>query len=147
MTVGKSPSRKRAVVTVATGPAASAVGSSKGKGAWRAAPVEAATAASGAVGGAKHAADAAGQQARPRHKLVRDSFTIPKSEYAVLESLKFRAAKLGRPIKKSEALRAGVAALHAMSDAAFLDALAAVPSIKTGRPKGMPAAKVESPAG
>lgn len=53
-------------------------------------------------------------------KLVRDSFTIPKTEYAVLEELKARAARLGQPAKKSEVLRAGVQALAAMADAAFL---------------------------
>jgi len=69
-----------------------------------------------------------------RAKLVRDSFTIPKAEYAVLQELKQRAAKLGRPAKKSEVLRAGVNALAAMGDAAFTAALATVPAIKTGRP-------------
>ena len=72
---------------------------------------------------------------KPKHKLVRDSFTIPKTEYAVLEGLKLRAANLKRPTKKSELLRAGVAALHAMTDKAFLAAVAGVPSLKTGRPK------------
>ena len=73
--------------------------------------------------------------AKPKHKLVRDSFTIPKSEYVVLEALKLRAAKLERPTKKSEILRAGIAALNAMGDKAFLAAILAIPSIKTGRPK------------
>jgi len=68
-------------------------------------------------------------------KLVRDSFTIPKNEYAVLADLKQRAAKLARPAKKSEILRAGVSALSSMSDESFLSALGAVPSLKTGRPK------------
>ena len=67
-------------------------------------------------------------------KLVRDSFTIPKSEYAVLESLKQRAAKAGALAKKSEILRAGIKALSAMDDAAFRAAMGAVPAIKTGRP-------------
>jgi hypothetical protein len=67
-------------------------------------------------------------------KLVRDSFTIPKTEYAVLEQLKLRAAKLGRPAKKSEVLRAGVMALAAMGDAAFLASVTGVPAVKTGRP-------------
>jgi hypothetical protein len=67
-------------------------------------------------------------------KLVRDSFTIPKIEYAVLEEMKLRAAKLGRPTKKSEVLRAGVQALAAMGDAAFLACVGAVPAVKTGRP-------------
>ena len=68
-------------------------------------------------------------------KLVRDSFTIPKTEYAALDELKLRAAKLGHPVKKSELLRAGIKALVAQSDAALLATLATVPSIKTGRPK------------
>ena len=72
---------------------------------------------------------------KPRKpKLVRDSFTIPKTEYVVLQALKERAERLTRPAKKSEILRAGVAALAAMSDLAYLQALAKVPAIKTGRP-------------
>ena len=67
-------------------------------------------------------------------KLVRDSFTIPKAEYTVLDDLKQRAGKLASPAKKSELIRAGVKALAAMSDTAFLAALKAVPAIKTGRP-------------
>ena len=67
-------------------------------------------------------------------KLVRDSFTIPKVEYQVLEELKLRAADLKQPTKKSELLRAGIKALAAMEGAAFLAALRAVPAIKTGRP-------------
>ncbi|NKI96556.1 hypothetical protein [Rhizobacter sp. SG703] len=72
---------------------------------------------------------------KPKHKLVRDSFTIPKSEYQLLDALKLRAAALKRPTKKSELLRAGIAALNAMADKPLLDALAKVPSLKTGRPK------------
>lgn len=68
-------------------------------------------------------------------KLVRDSFTIPKSEYSVLEVLKLRSQKLARPAKKSELLRAGIKALAAMTDIQFKAALADVPAIKTGRPK------------
>jgi hypothetical protein len=68
-------------------------------------------------------------------KLVRDSFTIPKDEYVVVDSLKVRAGKLGQAVKKSELLRAGVKALAAMSDIQFKAALNNVPTIKTGRPK------------
>ncbi len=67
-------------------------------------------------------------------KMVRDSMTMPKAEYAVLADLKLRASNLTKPIKKTELLRAGVKALAAMSDANFLAALRAVPSLKTGRP-------------
>lgn len=81
-----------------------------------------------------------------KHKLVRDSFTIPKSEYLVLEALKTRATNLTRPVKKSELLRAGITALAAMGDKAFLAALNKVPSLKTGRPKG-PGAEASAKAG
>ena len=67
-------------------------------------------------------------------KMIRDSFTIPKTEYVVIDALKERAGKLSRAAKKSELVRAGVMALAAMPDAAFLAALSAVPTIKTGRP-------------
>ena len=77
-------------------------------------------------------ADKADKARKP--KLVRDSFTIPKNEYTVLEDLKMRAARLGRPAKKSEVLRAGVMALAAMGDAAFLASVSGVPAVKTGRP-------------
>jgi hypothetical protein len=79
---------------------------------------------------------AAQTAAKTKLKLVRDSFTIPKSEYLVLESLKLRAAKLARPTKKGELIRAGIGALDLMGEKAFLAALNAVPTLKTGRPKG-----------
>lgn len=68
-------------------------------------------------------------------KLVRDSFTFPKTEYAVLDELKQRALKLAHPIKKGELVRAGIQAMAGMADASFLMTLKAVPIIKTGRPK------------
>lgn len=72
---------------------------------------------------------------KPRKpKLVRDSFTIPKAEYAAIDALKQRAAQAGHSAKKSELLRAGLMALGAMTAPAFLAALRAVPAIKTGRP-------------
>lgn len=89
------------------------------------------------------AAPAAKQAAAPsvkpspeaKPKLVRDSFTMPKAEYAVIEQLKRRASALERPAKKSELLRAGIKALSSLSDEALLATLRAVPIIKTGRPK------------
>ena len=67
-------------------------------------------------------------------KMVRDSFTIPKTEYAVLQDLKERSNKLSSPAKKTELLRAGIKALSGLNDEEFLKAIQAVPSIKTGRP-------------
>ena len=67
-------------------------------------------------------------------KLVRDSFTIPKPEYLVLDALKARALVLGQAVKKSELLRAGIKALAAMNDTQFLSSIKAVPALKSGRP-------------
>jgi hypothetical protein len=72
---------------------------------------------------------------KPRKaKLVRDSFTIPKAEFAVLQELKQRSSVSGTPAKKSEILRAGIMVLAGMNEAALRFALSAVPPIKTGRP-------------
>ncbi len=68
-------------------------------------------------------------------KMERDSFTMPKVEYAQLYVLKERLIKLGQSSKKSELLRAGIMQLSAMTDAALKAAMAKVPAIKTGRPK------------
>lgn len=78
-------------------------------------------------------------------KLVRDSFTIPKEEYAAIEALKIRAMTLGLAIKKSELLRAGLMALTGLSDAKLKTALVAVPTLKTGRPCAQDSAAVATP--
>lgn len=77
---------------------------------------------------------AAAPEKEKKSKLVRDSFTIPKDEYAAIDALKARALSQGIAIKKSELLRAGLMALSAMSEARFKTALVAVPTLKTGRP-------------
>lgn len=86
------------------------------------------------------------EEAKPKAKLVRDSFTMPKAEYELLAVLKQRGTQLQRHVKKSELLRAGIAALHSMSDKNFLLALDRAPSLKTGRPKA-DAATDDSTAG
>jgi hypothetical protein len=68
-------------------------------------------------------------------KLVRDSFTMPKDEYQVIDALKHRTLGLGKHVRKSELLRAGIRALAALNDRALLKAVDAVPTLKTGRPK------------
>ena len=81
------------------------------------------------------APSSASVQKTKKSKLVRDSFTIPKNEYVVLDALKARAIAAGQAVKKSELLRAGIKALAAMSEIQFKAALSNVPPIKTGRPK------------
>jgi hypothetical protein len=92
----------------------------------------------------KPTAPAAEQPKQAKTKLVRDSFTMPKSEYAVIDALKQRSAQAGRPLKKSEVLRAGVKALAAMADADFAAAIGNVQALKTGRPKSKKAAEPDS---
>jgi hypothetical protein len=70
----------------------------------------------------------------PKLKMERDSFTMPKTEYAQFSVLKERLNKLGQPAKKGELIRAGIMLLTAMTDPALKSALSKVPSIKTGRP-------------
>ena len=137
MVTAKKPAATRARAPVAK--KAAAVAKTPAKTAAKPAPpaasaVKPAAVPTGKTTPAKPAATAAKADKPKKPKLVRDSFTIPKTEFAVLDDLKQRAARLARPTKKSELLRAGIKALAAMSDGAFLSALHAVPAIKTGRP-------------
>jgi len=67
-------------------------------------------------------------------KLVRDSFTFPEADYAQIAALKQRALNAGREIKKTEVLRAGLAALSALSDVDLLVVLDGIDKLKPGRP-------------
>lgn len=68
-------------------------------------------------------------------KLIRDSFTIPETDYALFASLKQRALTAGIEVKKGEILRAAVVALAKLDDAELVKAIGLVERIKTGRPK------------
>lgn len=93
------------------------------------------------------AAAPAAVEAKPKKpKLVRDSFTVPKDEYAAIDGLKLRAAQQGHVVKKSELLRAGLKLLSSLDDKQLMAALQAVPSIKTGRPAKTPEAPPSAPA-
>jgi len=68
-------------------------------------------------------------------QLVRDSFTIPESEYAVLAKVKKACLKEGFEIKKSELIRIGVALLADMSSSKVKSAKKKLQTVKTGRPR------------
>jgi hypothetical protein len=70
-----------------------------------------------------------------KHKLVRDSFSMPEAEYAVLGNVKKACLKAGVEVKKSELLRIGVALIQKMDVAALKSVLATLPPLKAGRPK------------
>jgi len=67
--------------------------------------------------------------------MVRDSFTMPQAEYALIATLKARSLQGGRHAKKSELLRAGLQLLTQIDDATLSKTLEALPPIKVGRPK------------
>ena len=71
----------------------------------------------------------------PKAKIVRDSFTMPQSEYQKIAEIKETCRKAGLPVKKSEVLRAGLKALGKIDAAQLKRALAGLEKIKTGRPK------------
>lgn len=68
-------------------------------------------------------------------KLVRDSFTMPADDWALIDQLKARAIGFKRPAKKSELLRAGLQVLAGLPDSALQIALDKLQPLKPGRPK------------
>jgi hypothetical protein len=67
-------------------------------------------------------------------KVVRDSFTMPKSDYVKIAALKQKCLDAGVPVKKSELLRAGLILLETAPIKRLLAAISAVEAVKTGRP-------------
>jgi len=68
-------------------------------------------------------------------KLVRDSFTMPALEYALLAQVKKACISSGFDIKKSELLRIGVAQLATMDMKKLKAAQAVLTPLRAGRPK------------
>ena len=68
-------------------------------------------------------------------QLVRDSFTMPESEYAVLAKVKKACLKEGFEIKKSELIRIGIALLADLSSSKVKSAKKKLQTVKTGRPR------------
>lgn len=69
-------------------------------------------------------------------KVIRDSFTMPASDYESISQIKMRAMKAGIGTSKSEILRAGLVVLSTLSDKEFLKLFQGLPKVKPGRPAG-----------
>jgi len=67
-------------------------------------------------------------------KVVRDSFTMPQSEYLKIAEIKETCQEAGMQVKKSEVLRAGLKALLGLNAAQLKRALTGLEKVKTGRP-------------
>ncbi len=68
-------------------------------------------------------------------KLVRESFTMAKTEYQLLVDTKKACIQAGFKIKKSELLRIGVALIQKTEKAQLKGMLDSLPPLKAGRPK------------
>lgn len=73
--------------------------------------------------------------AKSRSQMVRDSFTMPEDDFALIASLKARALGARRAAKKSELLRAGLRLLSGLEAKALVAALDQLAPVKLGRPK------------
>ena len=67
-------------------------------------------------------------------KMIRDSFTLPESDYTKLTELKKKCLGAGVHVKKSELIRAGLLHLSKLNKSILLQTVAQVEIIKTGRP-------------
>jgi hypothetical protein len=83
----------------------------------------------------KAAHKAAKKLPKLRIKLVRDSFAMPESDFAVIATLKSTALGARRAVKKSELLRAGLRMLATLDAGALVAACDGLEPVKTGRPK------------
>jgi hypothetical protein len=72
---------------------------------------------------------------KPRPVLVRDSFTMPEVDFALIAKLKLVALGARRAAKKSELLRAGLQALAGLDATSLVARLDRLETVKTGRPK------------
>lgn len=77
------------------------------------------------------------KKAKKEHKIkvVRDSFTMPQSEYQKIAEIKAACLKAKMHVKKSEVLRAGLKLLAELNATKLNQVLNNLEKIKTGRPK------------
>ena len=68
-----------------------------------------------------------------RAKVVRDGFTMPASDYALIAQLQTTALQAGLSVTKSEVLRAGLQVLRQLTEAELTQALRGLEKVKTGR--------------
>src|SRR6266581_1865326 len=67
-------------------------------------------------------------------KVLRDGFTMPADDYALIAQLQATGLAAGLAVSKSAVLRAGLHALQAMSPDELRQVFAALEKVKPGRP-------------
>lgn len=89
---------------------------------------------------AKKSAPSAKSESNPKEKvrkpkLVRDSFTMPEAEYAVLGEVKKACIAAGIEVKKSQLLRVGLVLLKKTPISTLKNLVENLQTLKAGRPK------------
>lgn len=79
--------------------------------------------------------EASVKEKHKKPKLVRDSFTMPEDEYAVLGEVKKACIAAGIEVKKSQLLRVGLQLLKKTPVSALKAMIAGLQPLKAGRPK------------
>lgn len=92
--------------------------------------------AESALGGKRPAPmSAAKENGAPKAaKVIRDSFTMPATDYESITRIRQRAMKGGVGTNKSEILRAGLAVLDRLTDKELIKVFEKLPKVKPGRP-------------
>lgn len=67
-------------------------------------------------------------------KLIRDTFSMPDSDYQLIAEILERSPAMTARSTKSEIIRAGLKVLHTMDDEHLSEVLNQVQRLKTGRP-------------
>ncbi|MFZ6816688.1 hypothetical protein [Undibacterium sp. Ji22W] len=79
--------------------------------------------------------EAVAKEKHKKPKLVRDSFTMPEAEYAVLGEVKRACIAAGIEVKKSQLLRVGLQLLKETPVSTLGTMIAELQPLKAGRPK------------
>ena len=69
-----------------------------------------------------------------KESVIRDSFTMPAADYALLADLQERCLKVGKSVNKSEIVRAGLQALARLAVSELVSAFEGVEKVRPGRP-------------
>jgi hypothetical protein len=72
--------------------------------------------------------------APPHEKVVRDGFSMPAADYALIAEIQEKLMDGRVSASKSEVVRAGLHALKRLNPEALLEIVASLEKVKTGRP-------------
>jgi hypothetical protein len=73
------------------------------------------------------------ERAVPKPSVIRDTFSMPPNDYALIENLRSTAAKSGRIATKSEIIRSGLQALSMLEGPQLVAALNGLQKVLPGR--------------